>query len=283
MRVSAGTFQIVDTRYGIDSAEHVVVAAGTAATLDATSVTVTAKTGRGTGDARTLTLTSTATLAVGRKYILEAADGCAEIVRIAAVMSGTTARTAAAIRHTYTTGATLRGIEVRATFPAAPAADDNNLDGEAFLVVWSFPGLPPVRESVFLERAEEAQLATLDELRELDGGLAGADATDPVAALSRAHKDLRVDLQLVGIGEADYITGPIGSDAVLYRAAYHLAEQKRDDARAVRYHERYKQLRDALVIGNKKAQVVSVTQADQVATRANPARLFFGWGFGDGS
>lgn len=283
VRVTAGTYQIVDTRYGIDSAEHVVVAAGTAATTDATSTVLTAKAGRGTPDDRALTLASTAGLEVGRQYILDGADGRAETVRIAAIPSVTAARTAAAVRNAFAAGSTLRGVEVRGEFPAAAAADDDNLSSDAaFMVIWSFADLPPLREMIHLERGEESLLATLDDLRELDGGLArtGDDAGDPAAALARAHKDLRVDLQLVNVSESDLLTGPIGRDAVCYRAAYHLAEHIRDDRRAARYEARYKQLLAGLTVGSKKEEVVALTKREQAATHANPATRFYGWGFG---
>ncbi len=285
VRVASGTFQIVDTRYGIDSAEHVVVAAGTSATIDAVSTTLTAKAGRNATDHRALTLTSTAGLVIGRMYLLEGTAGQAELVRIAATPSGTVARAAQEIRGDYSTGSTLRGVEVAATFPAGPAADDDNLDADAFLVIWAFAGLPPLREMIHVERGEEAQLATLDDLRELDPHLArhGGDLIDPAAALARAHKDLRTDLQLAGVSESDLLTGSIGRDAVTYRAAF-LCVQHGDDAvserKAASYGERYQELRAAIVIGAKKPEVVALDKDNQNATASNPARMFYGFGFG---
>ena len=285
VRVTAGTYEIVDTRYGIDSTEHVVVAAGTAATIDATSTTLTAKAGRGATDHRALTVVSTAGLVVGRQYILEGSAGQAELVRIAATPSATLARAAQEIRGDFATGATLRGVEVAATFPADPAADDDNLDADPFVVIWSFAGLPPMREMIHVERGEEAQLATLDDLRELDPHLArhGGDLIDPAAALSRAHKDLRTDLQLAGVSESDLLTGAIGRDAVCYRAAF-LCVQHGDDGvserKAAAYGERYQELRAALVVGSKKPEVVSLDKDNQNALAVNPARIFYGFGFG---
>lgn len=285
VRVTAGTFEIVDTRYGIDSDEHVVVAAGTAATIDATSTTLTAKAGRNASDHRALTLTSTAGLVVGRQYLLEGTAGQAELVRVAAVVSATVARAAQEIRGDFATGSTLRGVEVSATFPADPAADDDNLDVEAFMVIWAFAGLPPLREMIHVERGEESQLATLDDLRELDPHLArhGGDLIDPATALARAHKDLRTDLQLAGVSESDLLTGAIGRDAVCYRAAF-LCVQHSDDGvserKAAAYGARYQELRAALVIGAKKPEVVALDKDNQSASKVNPARMFYGFGFG---
>lgn len=283
VRVDAGSYQIVDTRYGVDTAEHEVVAAGTA-TVDALATTLTAAAGREASDRRALTLASTTGGTVGAQYILTAPSGAAELVTVAAVVSATVARVKHEIRGTYPTGSTLRGVEVRATFPAPPAADEDNLDAEAFLVIWTFAGMSPIRESIHLERGEEAQLATLADLVELDPTLArvGGDRIDASAALSRAHKDFRVDLQLAGVSESDLLTGPLGRDAVVYRAA-HLALAADDDPaaerRAAAYGARYQELREAITNGAKKPDVVALDKSEQQAQRPNPAANFryFGW------
>jgi hypothetical protein len=287
VRVTAGTFEIVDTRYSVDSDEHVIVAAGTAASIDALSTTLTAKAGRNAADRRALTLTSTAGLVVGAQYLLEAASGQTELVRIAAVPSGTLARTTQELRGDFATGAALRGVQVSATFPAPPAADEDNLDDGAFMVIWTFAGLPPLRESIHIERGEEAQLATLDDLRELDPMLSigGGDRIDPAAALARAHKDFRLDLQMAGVIEADLLAGALGRDAVCYRAAF-LATQHGDDPvserKAASYLARYQEIRAAVVVGALKPGVVALDK-DQAARATNPATLFHGWGFGPGA
>lgn len=283
VRVTAGTFEIVDTRYSVDSDEHVIVAAGTAATVDALNTTLTAKAGRNAADRRALTVTSTTGLVVGAQYLLESVSGQAELVRIAAAPSGTLARTTQEIRGDFATGTTLRGVQVSATFPAPPAADEDNLDDGAFMVIWTFAGFPPIREPIYIERGEEAQLATLDDLRELDPMLSvtGGDRIDPAAALSRAHKDLRLDLQMAGVEEADLLAGTLGRDAVCYRAAY-LAVQHGDDPvserKAADYKARYLEIRGAIVVGAKKPGVVALDK-DQQASPVNPATLFHGFGF----
>lgn len=287
VRVVSGTYGIVDTRYSIDADEHVIVAAGTAASIDAASTTTTAAAGRSSADPRALTLVSTAALSVGSKYLLSGDKGNSEVVRIAAIASATVARTASEIRGQYATGASLLGLQVSATFPADPAADDDNLDNEAWVIVWSFAGMPPIREAIHLERGEEAQLATLDDLQELDPDLSktGGDRVDPSAALARAHKDLRVDLQMAGVEESDLLTGPLGRDAVCYRAA-HLALSGSEDIagerKAAAYQARYLEIRASIVAGVKKPGVVSLDKETQQERAFNPAALFYGFGIGKG-
>ncbi len=284
VRVASGTYQIIDTRYSIDADEHVIVAAGTAATVDATSTALTAAAGRNAEDRRALTLASTEDLVVGSQYRLEAPSGQAELVTIAAVTSATKARTARETRGEYPTGSMLRGVECRALFPAGPAADDDNLDTEAWLVIWTFPDMPPIRESIYLERGEEAQLATLDYLARLDPtiSIVGGERYDAAAALATAHQDFRADLAMSGASEADVLTGELGRQAVKYRAA-HLVMSHDDnpisERKAAAYQARYQEIRAALIVGAKKPGVVSLDKATQQARTSNPSQLFgcFGW------
>ena len=287
LRVASGTYSILDTRYGVDSDEHEVVAAGTAATAAATSTTLTARAGRVAADRRALTLTSTTGVTTGHQYIVTNPAGAVELVRIDAVVSATVLRTAAEIRGDFATGSTFKGIEVTGTFPADPAADEDNLDQESFLVVWTLPGLPPLRESIFVERGEEGQLATLDDLTELDPmiPIAGGDRVSPATALARAHKDFRTDLQLANVSEADLLTGSIGHDAVTYRAAF-LVFQHGDDPvserKAKGYEARYQQLLNGIIVGAKKPGVVALDKREESAQASNPATLLWGFGFQPG-
>lgn len=285
VRVASATYGIFDVRHGESSDDYEVVAAGTAGVVDPFSTTTTTKAGRNAETRRELHLTSTVGLVAGHSYLLESSSGTAELVRLAAIPSATLALAHAEIRGDYPTNSTLEGVEVAATFPANPANDDDNLDGLPWILVWAFAGLPaPIRESIHLERGEEGQLATLDDLRELDPYLSivGGDRVEPALALARAHRDFRTDLQLAGATESDILTGTIGRDAVVYRAAQlclHHSENDADRAKAESYGERYQELRAALQTGSKKPGVV-VLDKDQASSQAvNPAALFkpFGW------
>lgn len=286
VRVTAGTYGIFDTRYPESSEDHVLVAAGTAASVDAVSTTLAAKAGRNAQDHRALSLASTAGMLPGHSYLLEAADGKAELVRIVSVPNATTALAIAEIRGDYPSASTLKGVEVSASFPSGAANDEDsirNRDGMPWIIVWAFSGFPPLRESIFMERGEESLLATLDDLRELDPYLSnvGGDRIEPSLALARAHRDFRTDLMLAGASEADYLSGPIGRDAVVYRAAA-LALQHSDDEssqrRAEAYEKRYQEIRASLQIGSKKPQVTTLDKTQESAEAINPAALFLPFG-----
>ncbi|MCY0990630.1 hypothetical protein OV203_26035 [Nannocystis sp. ILAH1] len=283
--VQSATYGIFDSRYGDQSSEYVVVPAGTPATVDAYSSTLTARAGRGATSKRIILVTSTVGLLVGHQYLLQAADGRAELLKVDSIPSATQVLCSAEIMGDYGTGSSLRGIEVSATFPADPAADDANLDGQPFIVEWSFNGfVTPIRESIFVERGEEAQLATLQDLLELDPHLAAQDGDRREAslALARAHRDFRTDLMLAGASESDLLAGPIGRDAVVYLAAYHALKHSNEESaarRAESYQKRYQELRQALQVGAKKPQVTALEREDGSNQPVSPAKLFrpFGW------
>jgi hypothetical protein len=283
VRVSAATYGIVDARYGDESSNHVVVAAGEAADIDVVSTTLSAKAGRAAADRRALTVVSTVGFEVGHAYLLEAASGAAELVRIAAVASGTVLRTTSEIRGDFPAASTLRNVEVAAAFPADVADDEDSLDG-IYVITWSVDGLPPMREAVRVERGEEHLVVGVDDLARLDPSIprAGGDRVDLTGAIAQARRDLRTDLRLAGVDEANLLAGPIGADAILYRAAA-LCMHHSDNPAAVRkaesYQARYGELRAALTIGQRTKPDVVVLDKDTVAaTEFNPAGLFRAYG-----
>lgn len=283
--VASATYAINDVRHGESSSDYEVVAAGTAATVDTLSTALLGVAGRNAANRRTVPVVSSTGVTVGRSYLLTStATGAVELVKVDAVVSANLIRVHSEIRGDFQAG-TFKGIEVRATFPEAPAADDDNLDGEPWVITWQFAGITsPIRESIHLERGEENQLATLADLLELDPHLSvqGGDRVGPAIALARAHRDFRTDLQLAGASESDVLAGTIGRDAVVYRAAQlclHHSEADADQAKAESYGQRYQELRAALQVGPKKPGVVVLDKSESAAQAVNPAQLFkaFGW------
>jgi hypothetical protein len=279
LRVTAATYAILDTRYGADSADHILVAAGTAAAVDAASTTLSARAGRAAADPRRLTVASSAAFAAHRQYLIESSEGRIEIVRVVAITSATEMLAAAEIVGDFSTGAQVRGVELTAQFPAVAADDDENLDDMSWVIVWTAAGIPPIREPIRLHRGEEAQLATLDDLFELPGlaGYANASRQEPGLALARAHRDLRTDLTLAGASETDLLTGQLGREAVLHRAAHLLLSISTDEGaerRADEHGKRYQELRAGLTVGRKKPDTTALDKRTAAETSINPARHF---------
>lgn len=275
VRVESGTYAIYDARFGDVSSDHIVVAAGTAAAISSVSTVLTAKAGRNANDRHAVTVSATAGITAGRTFLLTSPVGHAQTITVASVVSGTALLAANEIRGDFPTGSTLQGVEVSATFPAVEADDDDNLDGLPYVVVWDFPGFPPLRDSIFLQRAEESLAASLDDLLELDSSISnvGGDRRVAETALARAHKDLRTEMLMAGANESDMLLGPIGRDAVLNRAAVYCWMNSSDEqakAKVAFYDARWTKLVGSLKLGSEKPQVVTLSQAsaEKVAQKA---------------
>ncbi len=279
--VSGGTFAIYDTRFGDTSSNNILVTPGEVATIDAFATTLSNKAGPGAENRRTISVQSTAGMEIGRRYLLTSNKGVGEVVRIQAIPSATDLLVSLEIRGLFPTGSTLRGIEVSFTFPGSAADDSDNLDGEAWVVVWTFPGLPPYRETIHLVRGEEMQLATLEDLVELDPYLANTegDRIDPAVALRRAHRDVRSDLLMAGAHESDMALGPLGCDAVAYLAAYLCCHHHMDDEGSIKkaafYLARYQKIIASIKIGDPKPQVVTLAPASETRTTQRAAAFVF--------
>lgn len=274
VRVESGTYAIYDARFGDVSSDHIVVAPGTAAAISSVSTVLTAKAGRNANDRHAVTVSATADITAGRTFLLTSPAGHAQTITVASVVSGTALLAANEIRGDFPTGSTLQGVEVSATFPAIEA-DDDNLDNLPYVVVWDFPGLPPLRDSIFLQRAEEGLAASLDDLLELDSSISnvGGDRRVAETALARAHKDLRTEMLMAGANESDMLLGPIGRDAVLNRAAVYCWMNSTDEhakAKVAFFHDRWTKLVGSLKLGAEKPQVVTLAldTANKVAQKA---------------
>lgn len=283
MRVSGATYAIHDTRFDVSSDDYTIVPPGTAATLDTVSTVLTTKAGKGTEDKKIVTVSSTAGITPFRKYILTSPQGRVEEIRVAAVTSATQLLASKGIQEEFPLGSTFKGFELSATFPSTAADDSDKLDGFSWVIVWTIAGHAPYREPIHLERGEEAQLATLDDLKELDPHVSNL-GVDVAQALSRAHKTFRVDILAHGANESDMLTGPIGVDAVVNLAAHYCYRNLGDEGGieqklADQYLERYKTLLSHIVVGATKPQVVNLNKVDGTAEKRNPATLFRPYGF----
>lgn len=284
VRVASATYAILDTRFGESSDEHVLVAAGTAATVDAASTVLTNRAGRYASDHRVITVSSTAGFARGHSYLLQAPAGQAELVTVDAVVSGTALHTASEIRGEFAIASTLRGVEVAASFPEEAANDDQKLDGMPWILVWTFPDGPPIRESIHLERGEEQQLASHADLVSLDPAIAkiGGETVDTALPLKQAHTRWRNDLTLAGANESDLLTGDIGQEAVTNLAAYYCflsSTEGNDIDKREAYYKRYQELRAAVQVGAMKPHVVALDKSSETTVKTNPASLFRAFGF----
>lgn len=283
VRVASATYAIYDLGYGESSSDHVLVPAGTVAAVDNVSTVLTNKAGSNTADPRVITVVSTAGFQAFHTYILTSPDGRVEEVSIAAVTNGTQLLAGADIRGQFATGSTLQGIEVTGVFPESATDETTELD-KVWKLVWTIPGFNPIDDQIHLVRGEEGQLASLDDLKELDQNIAkmGGNSIDPAACLTRAHKTFRAHLMIAGAKESDLLTGTLGRYAVTLLAAHYCYRtldgdlyQKLSD----QYLTEYGEIRAALSNGALKPEVINIEPVTETLDLRNPVRLFRANGF----
>lgn len=271
---SGATFGIADLRYSEDTAEHVIVAEGTAATIDAASTTLSLAAGRG-ADRRVITLTSVAGLEIGRRYQLQDARGQREVVVVDAVNdTAKTVRTRDEVQHEYASGSTFLGAEVRAIVPGTWCDDEDTFRASGMAIItWRLAGVGAavVRETIALERAG-AQLATVQDIVAAFPSLAQGRAgrTDLSTALAQAHMHYAQDLRLAGIDPSAHHGGELARETVKVLAVQYALQSSTDEADTRIYEwarERAAELRAGLVVGRDK---VGVVETDRSADSAKP-------------
>lgn len=261
VRVSACDFEVCDLRVSAGSTGHVL--ASGAATLDTVSTTLSAAAGRGAGgDVRAVTVASAAGVRVGGRYLL--VDGAkAEVVRVESI-NGTTIRLSGDLPYRFASGSSFLGLEVSVTISADVCADTAYLGETTLAVRWSPTGGEVALEPVYLDRQTPTTLATADELVAMDRGLAAmAGPADLAAAIAEASADFDVDLLSAGVSDVALIPGPIGKRAILALAAWHILKTSTDPSavsRAERYHARYTELKNNLLVGADKARTARLDE-----------------------
>ncbi len=131
------TVSIVDLRESESSTNRTVLATTTVA-QDSFSASLTDTAGYSSADPSAIPA-HTSSAARGRTYLLQEFDGPSEVLRL--TETGPTSGTATApLRSNYTAGATLRGVELVATFPTAEANDEDSVEdkGGPYLVTWTY-------------------------------------------------------------------------------------------------------------------------------------------------
>lgn len=132
--VASATYTLERLTRGTTDADRVV--ASGAAVVDALSEPLAAPSGRGTTSPRRLNIAASAAVR-GRTYAV-VEDGDSELLRVEGV-SGAAVIASAPLSAAYTALATLRGVEVRAVFPAAAAAiEELQEDDEPLRVTWQY-------------------------------------------------------------------------------------------------------------------------------------------------
>lgn len=231
--VSAATYSIEDLSLSETSPLRVI--AQGAASVDALSeVTVGSVAGPRTATPRRLPIANSTAVA-GRVYRLTSiTDGTSELVRVESVTT-TSVMVAGRLSATYPIASTLRGAEIRATFPSAAAARSELQEEDRVLRVrWAYEiGGEPVAvvEQIRLVRNEaevsawltRAELRVREEWPELVKILGGGGGS--LRALVRsAATDIQAGMRALSLEPADLFLGDQGFELLVRRCVYRFAE-----------------------------------------------------------
>ena len=278
--VASATYEILDLRYPVDSADRTIVAS-TAATVDAVSTTISAAAGPTTADPRKITVASATGITRNTPYLLATATtGASEVVQVEQVTS-TVVLVREPIASAFASASTFKGLAVSGTFPSVTANDEDlfELGGGPYLVRWTYTaaGVAITREDVaFVVRALESCPATAAEVRErypeIGAGQVGGQS-HLAQYLGAAWRALQVDLLSRGL-ELQDIKSELATDAVCAGAAAKLyrwtaigagENGDRYSDLADRTEARYREILDALSRGLDKPGTVRIDRNDATA------------------
>lgn len=234
MLLSAGTGKIVDLAHAETSSGYVIEAQA-AVTLDSTTDTTTANVGLTYPAKHEIVVSTPSNFTKGSSYALVAADGSSETIRVDH-LSATSVFAVDVIRGKYPTGATLRGVEISFTFPAATADDETEFKQHLttpYAIDWGFTGGTPAtqREMIWMRRHPDPVWATVEDVTMYDSSVAKLNAKQnkTTNALEQAHRDLRREIRSHRIDTDTIDFGEAGRDWVVRRAVELLRRGMGDD------------------------------------------------------
>lgn len=284
-RVTSATYAIEDFTESDDAAARFIAPAGSVATVDTYNAALSAAAGPGTSDPRLVTIAGGVAPTVGRAYVLELADTSSEPVRCRGA-STTTLRASIPISGSYpATTSSLRGVELRASFPADAAADEDRFDNdEPCFITWIYTlrGLTyRVREQIRLERHRsafrnlgEVELALREGFEELVLQL-GPQPLDNVVRYAARRLESR--MRGKSIATAEFFAGVQAFDLLLQRSIVHLADlgcyPKGRNADLFRSEqlEEFRKLWDGLTVGSPGHATTDVDRSTDTAS-SGPSR-----------
>lgn len=287
--VASATYAIEDLSRSEGASDRFIVAAGTAATVDATSTTTTAVAGRGQVDATRLSVNAIGGFVVGRTYAVQnTGDGLTVLFRLEAIgASYLIAKTP--FTSAFASGSTVRGVQMEATFPQASADNMQFVDDErTFRATWTYTlnGLP-VRpwENIEVRRGSpeerylaDAELAIREAWPELVGQI--GPRTNALRDFVRfAQRRLCAMLRQKNVDPDEFLAGAQGLEILIARTILHLADQGHapktrnvEDWRTDAARE-FRTLWDNLTVGRAGHGVVDVPREDDQATAPSSREL----------
>jgi hypothetical protein len=278
--VSSATVEIVDLRYSEDSAERVVLASSPAA-IGSVNTTLTAAAGPGETDTYRFPVASASGIAVGRPLLLIGADGVSELTSVRAIAT-LNIFAHLELRHDFATGASVRSVEITASFPALEANDDTEVEAEPhpYQVTWTYTiddDVYVVPRIYWISRTTTAPI--VDELYVLRGhptiGPRLRNRADIADAIAVANDDYNAEVRAAGRDPASFRGNDTVQVAVRARALQSCFEwmgpADHDVRQAARYESQFKYLMSQILDGRPRPGTVTVDQPTNTGTQDTKA------------
>jgi len=282
-RITGATYGIVDLRRGTTDSDRTIVAAGTAAGLGAASTTLSAAAGPSQAYPDRLAVGSVASFVAGRTFIVEDADGERETFVLDRIDSSNLYLFARyPLRRDYASGATVRAVELEATFPEAEAADESDTvdsGGGPYQLTWSYSVGGEdylVPEVVWVSRYTSQPLVTEQEVllahppmaSRIRGRFGVGDA------IAVATQDFTADLEAAGVDVTYLRTTHSGLRACRAKALEYLFRwlgSEQDLTEADRWEKRYEATLANLTTGKSPQGTAKVSPSDDTAQAGTDA------------
>lgn len=276
--VTSPTYLIEDLRYDKDDTTNRVIASGNA-TQGSQSFTLTGACGPSQADATFIPFASPPSGWLNAWVMLLKADQTRELVFVRAVdTNGVYARHP--VRRDYASGDTIRGIEVRATFPSSAAADEDRLDnkGGPMRVTWGWTdedgNVDALGELIWLKRSKRGKVVFEQHLIKRWPAVARWAIQDDMIrnALDAAHEDYWSELAMNGLPIERFYTCDHGQLAITNRALYYLhmwRETEDSIDLAERFLDEWRRVVSGLTNGLPGAGVVTVSEDDAAPAGSN--------------
>jgi hypothetical protein len=277
--VASATYAIADARKHEDDAER-TVQASTAASVDATSLTLSAASGPSATNPRRIQLGALTGLVEGHQYMLVGAGGLTELITLDYLDTANNyAYAKHDIRNAFATSDTLQGVEISGTFPTLEAADDDALSGGGgpYIVSWVYTidgteYLPA--DDLYIRRyttegmcSEEDVLQAYPRMASRSRGV--SDIADGIAS---ATKHIQAELANAGV-KPEMISSHTLNIAATYKTIAFLLRWMRsdagdaDDADVVYYEQQFDELMRSALNGAPPSRTTVIDPDD---LSANP-------------
>lgn len=276
VRVSSATYTMVDLRETEESADRAIASGN--ATIGSVSTLLTADAGPSALDSHLLPVTSAVGITAGHVYRVLAADGRSETFRVRRV-DGLNVYATHELAGDYGTTALVQDVEIAASFPAAEANDELELQDGAgpYQVTWEYTiddQLYLVPEIVWLTRYSVQPFITeADVLVAYPtlGSLARRRVTisDGIAA---ATQDYVAEAESAGRDPTLYRATHLAKVAVRERVIEYVLRWCSKFEEAAAHEQLWSRYVNQLFVGAPKPGTVTVSRTDNTATAGGDRR-----------